>query len=303
MKNRGVVTVTGASSQLGVFLLPRLHKADFAVRAVSRRTPVEPLELEERISWVNPLLELELAAGKDPADFLVSCGPLSLARKLLQQNKPFRSAVVFSTSSILTKPDSADPGERDLVNAIAEEEVQVKSICRERGIPLVLIRPTMIYGCGLDRNVSTLHRLGARTGFIPLSSQAGGRRQPVHADDLSTLAVKALSTTVDGCLEGEACGGETLEFREVVSRVAACGEGRVRPLPLPASLLITMVKIFSSIRPGTSINTEMVRRQAIDMVFDDTVFRHSLAYQPRPFNLTRADFSIPPELERFRLKL
>ncbi len=146
-------------------------------------------------------------------------------------------------------------------------------------------------------------RLGARTGFIPLSSESGGLRQPVHADDLAALAVTALSGTVHGCLEGEACGGETLEFREMVNRVAACGKGRVRPLPLPASLLTTLVKVFSSIRPGTSINTEMVRRQAIDMVFDDTVFRQSLAYHPRPFNPTRADFSIPPEFERLRLKL
>ncbi|MEE4217393.1 MAG: NAD(P)H-binding protein [Xanthomonadales bacterium] len=303
MNAAAIVTVSGASSQLGVFLLPRLQNAGFAVRAVSRSAPAEGLEIEEGISWVGPLLELELAAGRAPADFLVSCGPLSLARKLLRQHKPFSSAVVFSTSSILTKPDSADPGERDLVNAIAKEEGQVKAICRERGIPLVLIRPTMIYGCGLDRNVSMLYRLGARTGFIPLSSQAGGRRQPVHADDLAALAVEALSSRVDGCLEGEACGGETLEFREVARRVAACAEGRVRPLPLPAALLTTVVKIFSSIRPGTSINTEMVRRQAVNMVFDDTVFRQSLAYQPRPFNPTPADFSIPPKLERFRLKL
>ncbi len=116
MNTPALVTVTGASSQLGVFLLPRLQDAGFAVRAVSRRAPVAGLEISEQVSWVNPLLELELAAGKAPADFLVSCGPLSLARKLLQQKQPFQSAVVFSTSSILTKPDSADawrtrPGE------------------------------------------------------------------------------------------------------------------------------------------------------------------------------------------------
>jgi len=211
--------------------------------------------------------------------------------------------VVFSTSSILTKPDSADQAERKLVTGLASEEGEIRSICRERGITLVLVRPTMIYGCGLDRNVSTLYRLGERTGFIPLSSRADGLRQPVHAEDLARLAVKALTTDLSGDLEGEACGGETLTFREVVKRVAACGSHRIRLLPLPEPLLTAMVWTVLAVRPGKNMNAEMVRRQAKDMVFDDTVFRQSLAYQPRPFNPTRADFNIPPNLEPFRLKL
>ena len=302
MTNTGVVTVTGASSQLGVFLLPHLQEAGFTVRAISRSAPLEPVEVRDRVSWLRPGLEPELEAAS-PAAYLVSCGPLDLARKLLASKASLQKAVVFSTSSILTKPDSADQAERKLVTGLASEEGEIRSICRERGITLVLVRPTMIYGCGLDRNVSTLYRLGERTGFIPLSSRADGLRQPVHAEDLARLAVKALTTDLSGDLEGEACGGETLTFREVVKRVAACGSHRIRLLPLPEPLLTAMVWTVLAVRPGKNMNAEMVRRQAKDMVFDDTVFRQSLAYQPRPFNPTRADFNIPPNLEPFRLKL
>jgi len=51
MKNTGVVTVTGASSQLGVFLLPHLQEAGFTVRAISRSAPLEPVEVRYRVSW------------------------------------------------------------------------------------------------------------------------------------------------------------------------------------------------------------------------------------------------------------
>ena len=46
---------------------------------------------------------------------------------------------------------------------------------------------------------------------------------------------------------------------------------------------------------------QMVYRQAEDLVFDDHVFRSRLGYRPRPFRPTRADFSIPRELLRYRL--
>ena len=48
------VFVTGASSQLGVFALPRLQAADFRVLALSRRAPPSAIEVSEYVRWQNP---------------------------------------------------------------------------------------------------------------------------------------------------------------------------------------------------------------------------------------------------------
>ena len=290
------VVVSGAGSQLGVFLLPRLHSGGYCVTAISRQAPAEPLSVTDRVRWTRP------GAAPNSASFLVSCGPIELAVEQVEKLSGLEKAVVFSTSSIHTKQVTGNQVERQKVAAIASGEDQLVSLCRERGASLVLLRPTLVYGCGMDRNVSLLLRVGERTGFIPLTRRSTGLRQPVHADDLAALAVSALGTDTGSLLEGEACGGETLTFREMTERTAACGRRRIRLLILPGPLLGTLVKTASVLGPWKGLNTAMVRRQSSDMTFDDRVFRDTLAWRPRPFQPTPEDFKIPPELQRFRLR-
>ena len=115
---------------------------------------------------------------------LLLTGNVMVDRRFLERPGPVEKVVVFSTTSTLTKQTSRDRHERAQIEAIAADERVLNDLCLERGIDLVLLRPTLVYGCGLDRNVSLLLKLGERSGFIPLSSQADGLRQPVHAEDL-----------------------------------------------------------------------------------------------------------------------
>jgi nucleoside-diphosphate-sugar epimerase len=171
------------------------------------------------------------------------------------------------------------------------------SIATNRSLRLVILRPTMIYGCGLDTNISRLASWIHRFGFIPVNGKASGLRQPVHADDLAAVALTALqeTKTLPGSLV--LAGSSTLSYAEMVGRIFAALGKPVRLLRLPQWLFILLVKL----RPGSSINSEMVRRQGDDLVFDDRQARELLAYRPRPFEPSEKDFSLPefglPELD------
>jgi nucleoside-diphosphate-sugar epimerase len=296
------VLVAGASSQVGVFLLPRLLDAGYRVRALSRRAS-GTVNIGDRLSWSHP--DRERGGAREETSglprFLVSAGPPVLALELLERNPQIEKAVVFSTTSVLTKHASDDEAERELMARILREESQLRAQCRRSGTPLVLIRPTLVYGCGLDRNLSRLVRFGDRTGFIPVSSAAAGLRQPVHAADLADLATAALGADTGGILEGPACGAEQLSYRAMVHRAAACCRRRVRCPEWPPRLLAAAAGLAGRLLGSSGINAQMVYRQAEDLVFDDHVFRSRLGYRPRPFRPTRADFSIPQELLRYRL--
>jgi nucleoside-diphosphate-sugar epimerase len=300
------VLVTGASSQLGVFLLSRLQAEGFSVLALSRRAPPSALAVSEQVRWQNtgPMLG-EDAGGERlswwPATHLVSCGPLDLACTLIARNAGLKRVVAFSSSSVLTKTDSSNQDESRQMLEIREQELRLKKLCVERGIPLVLLRPTLIYGCGLDQNISLLARFGRRFGFIPLAGKAAGLRQPVHADDLAAVAVHALTIEKAKSLESVVCGGNTLTFREMAEKIAAaCGTG-VRVRAMPSWLLALAVQAVSMLPAYKAINIEMVRRQGRDMVFDDSLLRKMLDYQPRPFEPSRADFEIPEETRKLQL--
>jgi len=292
------VFVTGASSQLGVFALPRLQAAGFRVLALSRRAPPSAIDVSEYVRWQNPGPMLDEGAS---AQHLLSCGPLDLAIALVTRQAGLRRVVAFSTSSILTKAGSASKAESTHMAELCEQELHLKKLCNDRDVALVLLRPTLIYGCGLDRNISTLARFGQRFGFIPLAGTARGLRQPVHADDLAAVAVHALSIDHATSLESVACGGSTLSYHQMAEKIAvACGES-VRTRALPPWMLATAVRAASLLPAFRAINTEMVRRQGRDMVFDDTALREALDYQPRPFEPTAADFEVPEEALKLQL--
>jgi nucleoside-diphosphate-sugar epimerase len=288
------VTVTGASSQLGVFLLPRLLADGHEVRAVSRRSSPGGFSGVKDLRWLTPA-EIDAA----PPGRLVSCGPIGLARDLVSSGRVTGKAVVFSTSSIRTKLDSAERAERSKVERIAEAEAQLETLCEERDIALALIRPTLVYGCGLDANLTRMLSLGEKLGLIPVSNRSGGLRQPVHADDLAELANRILKADFGPYAAGEACGGSTLSYRAMIETVAACGSRPIRVLALPLPILAGLVRVAAAIGPWDGINPGMAHRQAIDMVFDDSEFRRRFDWTPRLFAPTADDFRIPPELQKF----
>lgn len=295
--------VSGASSQLGVFLLPRLHDAGFEVLALSRQAPQAPLAVAAGVRWARPddSTPIRIGAADGGPDCLVSCGPLDLARRIVQARPGLRRVVAFSSSSLLSKADSPDPAERGQMAALARAEEALVAACAERRLPLVLLRPTLIYGCGLDRNVSLLAAFARRSGVIPLAGKAGGLRQPVHADDLAGLAVRALTAAAPLDLVSPACGGSTLTYREMARRIAAAAPRHARLLTLPGWLLTGVVTVLSRLPRWRHLNAAMVRRQNHDLVFDDSALRRALDWSPRPFEPTAADFEVPQNARSLQL--
>jgi len=301
-----VVCVTGASSQLGVFLLPRLRAAGFRVVAVSRTAPREPRECAEGVTWLNAeFLTVNPHGEKDERfpspNHLVSCGPLALARRLVLRHPGLQRVVAFSSSSVLSKADSENRTERHHMAAMAADEDALIDVCAERGLPLLLLRPTLIYGCGLDRNISLLHDLARRFHRIPLAGAADGLRQPVHADDLAALAVRALRIERPVDAVSAACGGETLSYREMAQRIAALQTSPVHLLRLPGGLMASLIRILSPWPRWRGVNAEMVRRQNQDLVFDDSALRMALNWNPRPFEPRSEDFEVPDHCRALQL--
>ncbi len=288
--NTPAVLLAGAGSQIGVFAIPRLLTAGFHVVAISRSGKPQGVADDARVRWVTES-EAVPVAGK--CEYLLSVGPMDLAFRLLDVCKRLQNVVIFSSTSAITKVNSADRAENLQAKQLLELESSLQSSTQKRGVKLVIFRPTLVYGCGLDTNISLLANWIRRFGFIPLNGRAKGLRQPVHADDLAALAIKALLSNKElpGLLT--IAGGETLAYSEMVSRIFPALGKPVRLLRLPERLFVLMVKIVGLLRPGSGLNAEMVRRQAFDLVFDDTQARELLDYDPRPFDPTESDFSLP----------
>jgi nucleoside-diphosphate-sugar epimerase len=224
---------------------------------------------------------------------LLSAGPMQLAQKFLATGEQFQSEVVFSSSSVETKRASDNPAEREQIRDMLALESELQLSAKTRGSKLVIFRPTLIYGCGLDTNISQLAKWIRRFGFMPVNGRATGLRQPVHADDLASVAVTALLSEVVCPDVMTLTGGETLSYSDMVSRIFSALEKPVRLLHLPQWLFVLLVNLASRLKAGGGINGEMVKRQKLDLVFDKRVAQEIFSYDPRPFEPAAEDFSLP----------
>lgn len=282
--------MTGASSQIGIFAIPRLVKAGFQVYAISRSGKPESFPDFSEVDW---LTGQEAAQSALKYQYLLSAGPLELARKYLAENGQLKAAVVFSSSSVESKQNSGDPREKEQIRHMLALESELMQSARSGAAKLVILRPTLIYGCGLDTNISLLANWARRFGFIPISGSAGGLRQPVHADDLAAVAIKALLFEAELPPVLALCGGETLTYADMAARIFKAFGRTERLLRLPEWLFVALVNTLKLFRPGSGINSEMVRRQQLDMVYDDHQARELLGYSPRTFEPRAEDFILP----------
>ncbi|MGD9021216.1 MAG: nucleoside-diphosphate sugar epimerase [Lysobacterales bacterium] len=293
--NSPTALLAGAGSQIGVFATPRLLDAGFKVLAISRSGAPVGLPALEGVQWVT---EGEAVCHAGDCRHLLSAGPLDLALRLVDSTPGLRRAVVFSSTSVLSKQHSGNREERGLAARMLELEARLLSAAVARGFGMSILRPTLVYGCGLDANISRLAGWVRRFGFVPVSSRASGLRQPVHADDLAAAAVRVLTSDREFPGLITVAGGETLAYTEMVRRIFRALGKPERLLHLPECLFAALAGAVGLVRPGGSINAEMVRRQALDLVFDDSEARELLDYDPRAFRPAAEDFTLPAFGER-----
>jgi nucleoside-diphosphate-sugar epimerase len=306
----GTVLLTGATAQVGLHLLPALQAAGFRTLALSRKIPQgkssEHLVIES-IRWIHPdefrdALENTRRGFSETfnePELLISAGPITLAVELLQCCPGIKRVVCLSTSSVFSKAESGDPAEREQIARILRAEQQLQELSVARELDLCLLRPTMIYGCGMDENVSRMAAFIRRFGFLPLAGQATGKRQPIHVADLARLMVRICQSGFTGQTAFVVAGGSTLSYREMAAKIFQALGKSPRMYVLPAGLLATATKLLGNLSGMKGLNEAMVLRQNQDLVFDDRDTRQVFNFHPRVFNPGPEDFTLPAELQRY----
>ena len=192
--------------------------------------------------------------------------------------------IAFSSTSALTKRDSGSGAERATAALIADSEQAARVACGQAGVAWTLFRPTLIYGGGRDANLSALAAMIERLGWLPLPRRCHGLRQPVHADDLAQACVLALRTSRSHGKIYALPGATTLSYRAMTEAVFRALARPVRIVTVPEPVLRFAVAALARWR-GRDWNAEMVRRMALDLVFDAAPAIEDFAYSPREFML------------------
>lgn len=287
--------VLGATSLVGECLLPLLTQAGWRVAAFSRR---QIGQVAEGVEW-RCLSNAAFPSPPDPET-------LPAARRLplwicvapiwvlpehfaLLSAHGARRVVALSSTSRFTKDDSSDQQERAVAHRLAEAEARLQAWAEDHGVEWVILRPTLIYGRGQDKNIAELARFIQRFGFFPLLGEAIGARQPVHAEDVAWACLAGLHCAAAANRAYNISGGETLPYREMVRRVFAALHLRPRLFAIPLTAFKSVLALLRLLPRYRHWSGGMAERMNRDLVFDHTDAARDLGFSPRPFLLGQKD--------------
>jgi nucleoside-diphosphate-sugar epimerase len=271
--------VIGATGLVGGYIVEHLIRGGQRPLALSRSRQNRP-----GVDWVEGDLEKPETLKLPPfATLFCTANAILLPEALPHLFNPLmKRIVVFSSTSVITKIDSEIASERKHLKQLADAEQEIAVICARNNVGWTILRPTLIYAEGRDRNITPLSKLIRRFGFMPLVGGGPGLRQPVHAEDLAMGAIAAGLSALAINKFYSLPGGETLTYREMIDRIFDGLRLQRRTISVPPLLWRAAFVIAKPLYP--SANAAMGTRMMKDMVFDPAPAERDFGWKPRKFN-------------------
>jgi nucleoside-diphosphate-sugar epimerase len=275
---------------IGNALLPMLVESGRLVHAFSRKAHPER---QENVAWHQlPSRQVAMPQLQLPRiEEWVCLAPIRvlLERLDLVEACGAKRVVALSSTSRFTKTNSSEPAEQTLVRDLIESEQHLAQWAESRGIEWVVLRPTLVYGYGLDRNISLIAGFISRFGFFPMLGAAHGLRQPVHASDVAYACTASLQRPEAANHAYNISGAEKLSYREMVGRIFAALGQKPRFIRVPLWMFAVAMRLLKTVPRFSKLSPAMAERMNQDMVFGHEEAERDLGFAPRPFVLDRCD--------------
>jgi uncharacterized protein YbjT (DUF2867 family) len=270
--------VFGATGMVGGYIVKSLAKSGSRVLAISR----QQRELEHGQSVVADLTKAETFVFPNVEIVFCATNPRTFATALphILRSNPKR-VIVISSTSVFTKLHTSDKNERNSISELVKSEASIIQDCQSAGVEWTILRPTLIYKEGHDRNITQISKLVQVLRFMPLYGSACGLRQPVHAEDLAMGAISAARSVKAANNAYFTTGIETLSYREMVARVF---DGLSIPRRLISLSPIVWRAAFTLAKPFyPNVTMAMGERMLKDLAFDSSAAVSDFGWTSRTF--------------------
>ncbi|CBL44266.1 Hypothetical protein HDN1F_06830 [gamma proteobacterium HdN1] len=302
----------GASSFVGQALLQLLQSnqsnpllappQNFKIIAFSRKAEREPTRSTPtcgaEIHWM-PLHTMPTLAPRSIENWIVVSPIWTLAEHAAQmQRLGAKRIVALSSTSVITKVQSASQAEQTKMHLMLEAEQRFLDWGKTSGIQTHILRPTLIYGNAADQNLTEIARLIQRFGIFPLLGKANGARQPIHVEDVAQACLLCFQQALQHPEQLTKAiytlsGRDVLCYKEMVAQIFTALKRPARFLPLPLPVFYTLVRLMNFIPRYRDWTPSMAERMNKDMAFSHKDARHDFGFQPRGFQLTAKDLPMP----------
>lgn len=274
-----MILVTGGTGYVGRFLLRELARQQQSVRCL-----VRPGKSEETLrplrDWGMGIEEGDLldehARHRALADVraVIHLAHIRYAPGVLKDAGSQVERLVLM-SSLWRFSRVAAPGVAEVIDAEGAVEGSEK--------PWVVLRPSMIYGPGNDRNISRLRAQLRRWPVMPIFGSGYALHQPVYVGDVVQATLAALRRPGIEHRAYALAGQRALNYRALL---AALGHSiGVSPIivPLPARPVAALARILRRCGISLPLEPEQILRLQEDKEYDIGDGQRDLGYDPLSF--------------------
>ncbi len=272
-----MILVAGATGYTGRHLTRALLAEGYSVRCL-----VRPSSRSEELSGLGASLapgDLERPEGLDRAlegtRLLVSAAQIRFAPGLVEacRRAGVHRAVFMSSTRKYSRFRTPD------VEAVAAGEASVA----ESGLAATILRPSMIYGPGNDRNISRMRDYLRRRRVVPIFGRGKRLVQPVYVDDVVDAVVSASQREGTVGRAYEIAGRDPLPYRAMVDTLCRLMDRRVLNVHVPIFVALPLAKACGTLVGSARVAADQIRRMREDRSFDISEAMRDLDFAPRVF--------------------
>ena len=271
------VLLTGATGLLGGALTEILLELGHEVRCLVREDSpnarrLDPAKVE--IVRGDASDEESLARAISGADAAIHAAGIEYAPRVVSalQRAGVRRLVAVSSTSAHSRYES-----RSGPKLVMEEVV------KQSGLEWTIVRPSMIYGSELDKNIHRLLRFLDRSPVFPVFGSGENLWQPVYYEDLARGVAAALGRAGAPGQTYDLPGAAPLSYRDLVENAARALGREARIVRLPLEPVRLGLSLAESARLPLPVQSEQVLRLREDKAYPYEKARRELGYAPRGF--------------------
>ncbi|PSO44518.1 oxidoreductase [Candidatus Saccharibacteria bacterium SW_7_54_9] len=328
---RSTVLVTGGTGFTGTNLVRKLVRKDVEVRGIARESSMTGDELQDAVTWywgdvynadvveeavegVNFVFHLAACFRNPAADddeyWKVHVESTKLLAEAARAQDDFERFVHPSTVGVhghIEDPpadETAPYNPGDLYQETKlEGELWIRDFARERGLPLVVIRPAAIMG-PTDQRLLKLFRF-ARYGFFPLLNGHDVRYHLIHVEDLTDCMLLAAHHP-DALGEAFICGNaEPTSVVEMLTQIGDMLGKNVWFISFPGAPLFWLADLVEWLSDKIGVEPVLYRRRVAfftkNRAFDTSKLRDVLGFEYRYDNEAGIRDTVQGYVERGRL--
>ena len=271
------VLLTGATGLLGGALLDLLLSEGHEARCLLRHGSPNVSRLDASridVFWGDANDAGDLGRALTGMDALAHVAGIEYAPAVVEAARAAgvaRLVVVGSTSAHSAFEFRSGPKKR------------MEGVVRDSGLDWTIVRPAMIYGSELDKNVHRLLRFLDHSPVFPIFGPGTNLWQPVYHEDCARGVYEALVRPAAVRRSYDLPGATPLPYATLVETAARALGREPRLVRLPLEPIRRALALAESLRLPLPIKSEQVLRLREDKAYPYDDARRDLDYAPRPF--------------------